>query len=1207
MSLDVGTVTGTLEVKDEFSGPLNMFHNLIQGIGVGAGIEAFNKIFEGVKKVVDVMPKAVGAYEQAEDAVFRLSAALQSQGQNTEENLTALRDQAEALMILGTVGDEEIMSIQKRFIMLGQSTEMTMKATEAVLNLSHATGKDAGEVSAAFVAAARGRTLALKQYGIVLDESVPKSQRLTEAIKQSSDRFAGLGGITTFSDIMKNLRLAEEEVWEAMGKGIVTSGKLTAVMGVVHDIAWKIVQVINANGETIRDWVNTGITMAVNALAYLAQGLMFANTAFTVIKSGIDVVGTYFSTLGKIIGKLWDDLTSGLSTVTGAFKSAWESIKNAVTLENVMVGLLELGKVIIRTGTSFLNTWDEIKAGASAVTSTIQGLGIMLGAAGKAMLEPWNAQEYLAQADAVVGVLDTVEQNYLKGVQEGIDTRNSLADQQIAALDRELGAELTSAQKRAGIVQKGLDYIEEIRKKIAGAADVTSPTARNKGTKPPPNTQDTRALEDYQRKVNEAFNSIYATIEKTSAELSGNPIAAGLTDISKAYSDALLKIPEFQKAASKAGQIFDVPQYTQAVGAMRDIQEEQLKMTTRQQVLGATFGDADVEVNRFNTTLAGSKINLSNLTNDSIQNLITKFQGYRDAAKAAGLPTEQFNAIILKLQKNLEARPGNFLRQLGEDAAKVASVANAAAGALTDMGLGDTGVAKVTEDVGGFASSVSDFAKAPDPFSKVVAGIAMFGKGVKLVGDLWSSVFGNKEWEKVNGLRDAWEDAYGSFEDLSKKAAAAGVANLMPEYLAAKTEKDWKTVSENLEKAFAAQDARDAFIKAAGGADELAEAAKRAGVPLTALFDARSKEAVDAYTESFNNLVDLQGQLADIAKDAASKIGNSMASAVDMSAYQKKILQASWDAGKLSAEQFDEGMASIHTNGIAILTPADAAAQASIAMMAFTLKVKQDGLLAAADAFAPIAEALRLNMAKIGIDASALLGPMFSQIALASNDTFRAASQGAQAFADTLHAFRANELPLTIGQITAFGTEAQTAFNQAVAGGATTQEAFVAIAPLLAQLQSASSQYGFTLDKNTQSLIDQATAAGVAFPTDPVDKLVAAVQKLIDYLSHDLVDSAKAAGDALNNIPSGPVVQDTSGVWGDPGSGGYTPEQYKHAAGGVATRATVGIFGEAGPEALIPLDQYGGGILTEQAMNTMLSRFERSIIKAFVSAAQKGN
>lgn len=1178
--MNVGTVTGTLEVQDKFSQPLNLFHNMIQGMAVGGGIAAFNSVLDASRSAVDsvvgAVEKSITAYEEAENAVFRLSAAMQSQGQNTEKNLTAYQEQAEALMKLGTVGDEEIMGIQKRFVMLGQSVEMTQKATEATLNLAHATGQDAGEVSSAFVAAARGRMFALRQYGIVVDENIPKSQSLAEAIRLTSERFAGLGGITTFSDQLKNIKLAQEEAWEAMGKGIVTSGKLWEAMNIVRDLLWKMVDLLNQNKDAVRSLVNDGIMILADAFVYAAKAALIVNEAFSDLKIGWL---TFVDTTGDTV-------------------------------------------------TVVQNAWLYIQAAISAVIATLKDVSIGLVALYETATHPFQSKSIFEQMQDDMAEVDTANDEHLTKIQAAIDMNNALSAAVTTRVSQEILDEVRADAIRAKSLEDFVRLAENIRGKLAAAPESHTAVAGAVGTVPKKAETGTNELEAYTKKVNELYNGIDATIQKTAADLRGDPIAAGMAEINKTYSDLLLKIPEFQKEAAKAGQTFDVPRLIQTAGALRDIQTEMLLTSTRQQVLGATFGDTDVEVNKFNTTLAQLKGGLPSLTNESIQNLIAHFQQLRDIAAAAGLPTKALDDILKKLQTDMSARSGNFLRQVCQDAANVATIANAAAGALSDVGLADSNLAKITSDVGGLGSAIGDFAKAKGPVQQIAAGIEIFGKGVKLAGDLWKSMFGNAEWEKVNDLRDAWEKNIGTFEELSKKAAAAGVGNLMPQYLAAKTEKDWTTVSEALDKAFAAQDAKDAFVKAAGGADELAEAAAKAGVPLTKLFDAKSKEDVDAYAESFNNLIDLQGQLASAAT-------------------------AAWSVVIAQPAQRKDALATAFAS-IKILTPEDAAAQASIAMTAWAETVKQQGLLGAAEAFAPIAEKLKIAIESVGGDATALLGPMLSGIGLAGNEAFASATAGAQAFADTLHAFRASELPLTTQQIGAFGTEAQTAFNQAISGGASTQEAFMAIAPLLAQLQSASSQYGFTLDANTQSLIDQAKAAGVAFPVDPIDKVVEAINRLYVLLGGKLPEAATAAGNALdtlsgktsglpgdialannqmdiftgktqgaagsladmnkqlsgmsNSIANIPNVNVSASVWSET----PTPEELHqltgHAQGGVATRATAGIFGEAGPEALIPLDQYGGGggLLTEQVMNTMLARFERSITRAFVSAAQKG-
>ena len=89
--------------------------------------------------------------------------------------------------------------------------------------------------------------------------------------------------------------------------------------------------------------------------------------------------------------------------------------------------------------------------------------------------------------------------------------------------------------------------------------------------------------------------------------------------------------------------------------------------------------------------------------------------------------------------------------------------------------------------------------------------------------------------------------------------------------------------------------------------------------------------------------------------------------------------------------------------------------------------------------------------------------------------------------------------------------------------------------------------------------------AGVATITGFVDRIVAAVQRIID--------TARRAIDIVGKIPGAGAI--TSGI-GKVGSALRIPG---FAEGGIVTRPTLAVIGEAGPEAVVPLDRYnrGGG------------------------------
>ena len=288
--------------------------------------------------------------------------------------------------------------------------------------------------------------------------------------------------------------------------------------------------------------------------------------------------------------------------------------------------------------------------------------------------------------------------------------------------------------------------------------------------------------------------------------------------------------------------------------------------------------------------------------------------------------------------------------------------------------------------------------------------------------------------------------------------------------------------------------------------------------------------------------------------------------------------------------------------GIQILTAADAQSQASIAAMTFWQVFSEKGLIAAGEAFKDLVGKLNESIAAIGGDAAAeaLLGPINQIVALSGNEMFKGAAEGAKGLADVVTGFAKNQLPMSAAQFGAFGQQAQSAFDQAkqaaIDSGMSIEEAqsaaFLAISPLLAALIAASEQYGFALDENTQSLVDQAKAGGVAFPTDPVSRLIAEIQKLIRAIlgipDKDVfikihktkADDGDTTETTTTEAGSGPPGLGGGGA-GDKGAG--SPES---VAGGAVlwtpTTVTAGDAGSGNPEVVAPvkaiLREIGAGL-----------------------------
>jgi hypothetical protein len=199
--------------------------------------------------------------------------------------------------------------------------------------------------------------------------------------------------------------------------------------------------------------------------------------------------------------------------------------------------------------------------------------------------------------------------------------------------------------------------------------------------------------------------------------------------------------------------------------------------------------------------------------------------------------------------------------------------------------------------------------------------------------------------------------------------------------------------------------------------------------------------------------------------------------------------------------------------GLQIVTEDDAKAQAIIFSATFWATVKEKGIIGAADAFKDSFAGLSEKLKASGFDVSAIFGPIEALMGLAGNELFRGAAEGAEGLKMALEGL-ANAGYLTAQSFAAFGQQADAAFRQALAGGASNEQALQTIAPLLGSIISASRNYGIEIDANTQALIDQAKAAGISFPTEPLEK----VAGLLELIAEKMGATADEIGRATGNM-----------------------------------------------------------------------------------------
>lgn len=167
--------------------------------------------------------------------------------------------------------------------------------------------------------------------------------------------------------------------------------------------------------------------------------------------------------------------------------------------------------------------------------------------------------------------------------------------------------------------------------------------------------------------------------------------------------------------------------------------------------------------------------------------------------------------------------------------------------------------------------------------------------------------------------------------------------------------------------------------------------------------------------------------------------------------------------------------------------------------------------------------------------------------------------------------------------------------TEAGKGGA---QALQALAPDLQKIWEMQQRFGYEVDESTQKLIDQALASGKIGEEfkDPQEQMLGAIDQLIARMGefiNTILGVPAAAGEAGGRIADQFPEEIRIGVKFDipqdilPGGGEIAGPGVPHMArGGIVTRPTFALLGEAGPEAVIPLDD---GPVVDRAGGTVIN------------------
>lgn len=317
MATDAGKVTVSIEADGtNLKAGFDKAKESVSKFSSGAGemVKEFGKLVAGVGGIIAAFGAAsVKAYGEQEVAVAQLNQALANQGRFTREASQELQDYASALQATTTFGDEQIISVQAQLTAFGLQGKQLKEVTKSTLDLAAAKGIDLKSAADLLGKAFVGETGMLSRYGIVLDDSLPKSEKFAAAQAKINQMFGGQAQAQaqTFTGQMKQLQNSFSDLQEELGALIAGEGQglLTLLSGFTQHVTAGIKQIREFSGE----FASFGDFLKANFLLVLTA---IGSALLTIVETVVNV-------LAKI-----PILTQGMTAVRDAIANSRIELEN---------------------------------------------------------------------------------------------------------------------------------------------------------------------------------------------------------------------------------------------------------------------------------------------------------------------------------------------------------------------------------------------------------------------------------------------------------------------------------------------------------------------------------------------------------------------------------------------------------------------------------------------------------------------------------------------------------------------------------------------------------------------------------------------------------------------------------------------------------------------------------------------------------------
>lgn len=283
------------------------FGNMLGGItalstGFLAVTSAVGTVVSGMRGFVNSIEVAIDAAREQQDAENDLFIAMARRGDLTEKNIKANLALADSLQNLTTYADEEILRVQKAFVLYGVQQDQLSDLTKATLDYAAAKNIDLSTATEQINRVIQG-TNTLGRYKTGLDEVAGTAARTTGVIKLLNDQFGGTAQaqLNTFGGAIKRVQNLWDNLLEAFGNFIVKNPAIIRAINTIGDALIEITTWIQSNNKVVVGFIISLVNSIINGTKTIVSALSVIVPVMKVVTSAITgAVGILDKVFSKI-------------------------------------------------------------------------------------------------------------------------------------------------------------------------------------------------------------------------------------------------------------------------------------------------------------------------------------------------------------------------------------------------------------------------------------------------------------------------------------------------------------------------------------------------------------------------------------------------------------------------------------------------------------------------------------------------------------------------------------------------------------------------------------------------------------------------------------------------------------------------------------------------------------------------------------------